>query len=107
MNIFQPLGESYVGDKEIRVSKIIGSEDRSSDFTEGFLPAKAWMSNRWIAVWQLMNQGTLEEPIDVMEYGGVYFVRDGNHRVSVAKYFKQEYIRAKVTKLKLSLISVE
>nr|MDA3852580.1 hypothetical protein [Spirochaetaceae bacterium] len=35
----------------------------------------------------------------VLEYANVYFVRDGNHRVSVAKSLKREFIRAKITHL--------
>ncbi len=101
IQISKPLGESYSGMFEIPVNKIVGSEDRSSDFAEGFLPTKAWMENRWLKVWILMDKGELEEPIDVLEYGGIYFVRDGNHRVSVAKRMKREFLRAKVTKLKV------
>lgn len=99
--IYKPEGELYSGMKEVLVSKILGSEDRSNDFAEGFLPGKSWMQNRWIKVCVLMLKGNLEEPIDVIEYGGVYFVRDGNHRVSVAKKIKREFLRAKVTKLKV------
>lgn len=103
IKIFKPESESYSGTSEILVNKIIGSEDRSNDFAEGFLPVKSWMESRWSKVWMLMEKGELEEPIDVLEYGGVYFVRDGNHRVSVSKRMKREFIRAKITKLRVPL----
>lgn len=99
--IYKPDSETPVGMKEVHISKIIGSEDRSHDFAEGFLPSKQWMQNRWIKVCKLMLNGELEEPVDLLEYGGLYFVRDGNHRVSVAKKIKREFLRAKITKLKV------
>lgn len=98
-NIYKSEGESFSGIQDIRVDQIVGSEDRSSDFAEGFIPTKSWMENRWTKVWALMEEGILEEPIDVFNYGGLYFVRDGNHRVSVAKSMKRDFIRAKVTTL--------
>lgn len=98
---FKPESEISSGMTEIKVNKIIGSEDRSHDFAEGFLPSRFWMQNRWVKVCMLMLEGELEEPIDVIDYGGVYFVRDGNHRVSVAKKIKREFLRAKVTKFKV------
>lgn len=101
INIARPDSEAYKGESDIPVYKVIGSEDRSHDFAEGFLPTRPWMQKRWTKVCQLMMEGELEEPIDVLEYGGVYFVRDGNHRVSVAKRLKREFIRARVTKLKI------
>lgn len=99
--IAKPQGGSLVGSMEISVHKIIGSEDRSGDFAQGFLPTKPWMKSRWIKVCLLMMEGNLEEPIDVLEYGGVYFVRDGHHRVSVSKKLKREFLRARVTKLQV------
>ena len=48
-----------------------------------------------------MHSQTLSEPILALEYGGLYFVRDGNHRVSTAKQLQQAFIRAKLTSLSL------
>ena len=85
MEIAKPRSESYLGVREIRVEDIIGTEDRSEDFSFAFLPLKQNMASRWTRVRDLLLDGEIPETIKVIEYGGYYFVRDGNHRVSVAK----------------------
>lgn len=92
-------GQSLSGEEDIRLNMIVGSENRKNDFAEGFLPIRIDMSERWINVWMRMNQGLLEEPINVFEYGNVYFIRDGHHRVSTALRLGRKFIRARVTRL--------
>jgi hypothetical protein len=98
-NIAPPEGESYAGTSDILINKIIGSENRNRDYAEGFFPAHSWMGGRWTKIWDLMKKNKLEEPIQVLEYGGIYFVRDGHHRVSTGRLLGREYIHARVTKL--------
>ena len=97
--IIQPTGESYQGTKTIEVSKIIGSEERYSDFSRNFLPRRSVARRRWGNI-HVAQQREIELPaIMVYELGGYYFVRDGNHRVSVAKQTGKVYIEAHVTSL--------
>ncbi|GHU50747.1 hypothetical protein FACS1894200_10390 [Spirochaetia bacterium] len=55
------------------------------------------------ARWQRVDEAAIEEiilpPIRLYEIGGAYFVRDGNHRVSVALTQGMENIDAEVTAL--------
>ena len=95
----KPNGESYAGCKTIRVEKIVGSENRSRDFNKDFMPRKKFMRHRWCSVAAAFFLGTILPPIRVLELDGVYFIRDGNHRVSVARSMKVAYIDAEVTKL--------
>jgi len=97
--VVRPRGENYAGIKDIRVKDIIGSESRSSDFSMGFLPVHKWMAQRWTLVRKLLLDDKISEPIKVLKYGGSYFVRDGNHRVSVAKTNAIDYLTAEVTVL--------
>ena len=97
--IVKPDGECYAGCKTIPVDKIVGSEDRSSDFNKDFMPRKKFMRNRWCSVAAAFYMGTTLPPIQVLELGGVYFIRDGNHRVSVARSKKVAFIDAEVTRL--------
>ena len=97
--LVKPQGECYAGCKTIPVEKIVGSEDRRADFNKDFMPRKKFMINRWCSVARASYQGRILPPIKVIEVGGVYFVRDGNHRVSVARLRKFAYIDADVTRL--------
>ena len=54
---------------------------------------------RWMRVDVAHYQDIILPPIKIFEIGGVYFVRDGNHRVSVAKAKGGEFIDAEVTSL--------
>jgi uncharacterized ParB-like nuclease family protein len=83
---------------EIPLDKIVGSVGRYRDFNRAFLPRAAIDPQRWIRIERLRNQVDLP-PIDVFQVGDVYFVRDGNHRVSVARTHKQDTIRARVVQI--------
>jgi hypothetical protein len=100
-DIYKPRGENREADRDISVRSVIGSEDRSTDFVEGFLPTHQWMKKRWITVWTLLRSGELSEPILVIEYAGLYFIRDGHHRISAARALGQEFIRARITRLRV------
>lgn len=97
IEIYKPEGESKLKDQEIPIELIVGSEDRGNDFAEDFIPTHEWMKKRWVSIWNLMQRSELGEPIKVFEYGGIYFVRDGHHRVSTAKNLQREFIRAEIT----------
>ncbi|MGC9311603.1 MAG: hypothetical protein ACP5IA_02840 [Sediminispirochaetaceae bacterium] len=96
-----PAGEVYAGIRDIKVRRIIGTENRSQEFSRDFYPVKRWLARRWTTIYELMIKGSLSDAISVLEYGGYYFVRDGNHRVSVAKYQEKEYLTAEITRFEL------
>lgn len=78
-------GEHYVGVRSVCVDQIVGSEGRSQDFTRDFLPLSDTLKQRWEHVDAAYYNETILPPVKLVELGGVYFVRDGNHRVSVAR----------------------
>lgn len=87
---------SYKGLQEIELDKIVGSVGRYRDFTRSFLPKSDDMEERWRRVDAAVHDmGT--PPIDVYKVGDVYFVRDGNHRVSIAKMHNAKTIESYVT----------
>jgi len=100
VRIAKPEGESWLGVQPIAVADIVGSEGRSKDFSRSFLPLETFLEARWTKVRDLLLTGRIAEAIRVYEYGGAYFVRDGNHRVSVAKTHGIEFIDADVTRLR-------
>ena len=98
-SIIKPKGETYVGMRTIRVDRIIGSEGRYHDFSAAFYPKKLMLRNRWASIDSALYQDVILPPISVFSLGGWYFVRDGNHRVSVAKSQGVEWIDAEVVNL--------
>jgi hypothetical protein len=97
--ILRPSSETYVGMEAVDVDRIVGSEGRYRDFNRHFLPRKEFLRSRWTSIDKAHYQDVTLPPVRIYEVGGVYFVRDGNHRVSVARMRGQTMIDAEVTKL--------
>lgn len=91
--------ESYKGLQDVPLEQIVGSVGRYRDFTSDFLPKTSEMKERWSRVYAKANSMEGLPPIEVYKVGDVYFVRDGNHRVSVAREIGAEAIQAHVTEL--------
>ena len=101
--LLHPDNEVYVGMKTVPVEKIIGSEGRYNDFDNMFFPKHSHLKNRWLNIDRAYMQDVILPPVTLYEVGGVYFVRDGNHRVSVAKARGVEFIDAEVTSLRTEI----
>lgn len=101
--MLHPDNEVYVGMQVVPVEKIIGSEGRYNDFDNLFFPKHSHLKNRWLNIDRAYMQGKILPAVTLYEIGGVYFVRDGNHRVSVAKARGVEFIDAEVTSLRTEL----
>jgi len=85
----------YRGIQEIPLESIIGSVGRYKAFTREFLPLTDSLEERWVGVDTLATtQGW--PPVELYQVGNVYFVKDGNHRVSVAKQMELATIEAHV-----------
>lgn len=97
--ILKPQNEVYAGLKVVPIKKIVGSEGRYNDFDNHFLPRSNELKQRWMNVDEAHLSDVVLPPIQLYELGGLYFVRDGNHRVSVAKAQGVEFIDAEVTSL--------
>jgi len=97
--ILKPKNEVYIGLKTVPIKKIVGSEGRYNDFDNRFLPRSNELKQRWVNVDQAHLSDIVLPPIQLYELGGLYFVRDGNHRVSVAKTQGVEFIDAEVISL--------
>jgi len=98
-SLLKPDSETYRGMQTIAIDRIVGSEGRYNDFNRAFLPRHDKLMRRWMNVDMAHYQDVLLPPIKVFEIGGAYFVRDGNHRVSVAKSQGAEFIDAEVISL--------
>ena len=96
----KPKNEVYEGMQEVPISHIVGSEGRFNDFDNHFFPRNLHLKSRWRRVDEARLTDVILPPIKLYEIGGLYFVRDGNHRVSVAKSQGAIDIDAEVISLK-------
>jgi hypothetical protein len=90
-------GRIYRGMRTVPVAQIVGSVGRRSEFDRDFMPARASMDERWKRIDRAFHRGEELPPVSLYKVGGVYFVLDGHHRVSVASYHGVEWIDAYVT----------
>ncbi len=92
-----------IGSQMIPLGQIVGSVGRYRDFTREFLPRTNISKERWLRVDQVLNSQTGYPPIEVYKIGEVYFVRDGNHRISVARANGLTHIEAYVTEVRTDI----
>jgi hypothetical protein len=92
-------GQRSLGHQAIPVANIIGSEGRYHDFDRRFLPRNDAVQRRWSSIERAMARGINLPPVVLYKISDVYFVRDGNHRVSVARQLGHAEIEAEVTEL--------
>lgn len=97
--IVRPKGETYKGMQVVELDRIVGSEGRYHDFNKAFMPRHDATRDRWRSIDEAHYRDIILPPVRLYEIGGVYFVRDGNHRVSVARMQGAVAIDAEVTSL--------
>jgi hypothetical protein len=87
----------YLGRRVVEVSRVVGSVGRPGEFDREFMPTRAGV-DRWKRVDRAFHCGLDLPPVVLYEICGGYFVQDGNHRVSVARFQGVEMIEAEVTR---------
>lgn len=92
-------GQHYLGLKQIPLDAIVGSVGRYRDFDRAFLPRQTKTRDRWVSIDQAHLQDVILPPVDVYKVGAMYFVKDGNHRVSVARERGQVFMDAYITEV--------
>jgi hypothetical protein len=92
-------GQRDIGLQTVPLEKIVGSVGRYRDFDRAFLPTQRQTTERWVNVRKAHYRDVLLPPVDLYKIGDVYFVKDGNHRVSVARERNQTDIDAYVTEI--------
>ncbi len=88
--------QSYRGLQAVPIARIVGSVNRYRDFDHQFLPTQTHTKHRWVNIDAAHLREETLPPVELYKLGDVYFVRDGNHRVSVARERGQEFIDAEV-----------
>jgi hypothetical protein len=87
----------YGGLREVSLDDIRGTEARQNDFDDRFNPLTDTTRQRWQSVAKAYEVGMDLPPVELIQVGKLYFVRDGHHRVSVARTRGQTTITAEVT----------
>lgn len=88
-----------IGLQSVPLDKIVGSVGRYRDFDRAFLPIQRQTSQRWVNIRKAHYHDVSLPPVDLYKIGDVYFVKDGNHRISVARERNQTDIDAFVTEI--------
>jgi hypothetical protein len=91
LKLSEPGADAHL--EEIPLDRVVGSVGRYRDFNRAFLPRGHIDPQRWTRV---AGSAAPLAPIRVFRIGDVYFVQDGNHRVSVARARNQKSIMARV-----------
>jgi hypothetical protein len=94
-------GEFYTGLHQVPVSAIVGSVDRYTDFDRQFLPVQSHTRPRWESVDIANLTDVALPPVQLYKVGQAYFVKDGNHRVSVARQNRIECVDAEVIEIRV------
>lgn len=89
--------QHYIGLQTVPLERIVGTENRSTEFDRDFIPQAEHLQSRWVSVAMAALKELSLPPVDLIQVGDHYYVRDGHHRISVARYFNQATIMATVT----------
>lgn len=100
----QIQGQRYIGLREVPVDLIVGSVGRYRDFDRQFLPVQRRTRGRWVNIDKAHYEQIPLPPVELYKVGEIYFVKDGNHRVSVARERGQDYVDAYITEIDLPVI---
>lgn len=87
----------FGGIRAVPLDEIRGSAGRCGDFDADFRPLGGHTKDRWVSIATAQQMGRTMPPVDLIQVGDVYFVRDGHHRISVARALGQKAIDARVT----------
>jgi hypothetical protein len=90
-----------LGVRAVELESIVGSTepDKVRAFDARFRPP-AWTAGRWQGIWLARCRGAALPPIELFRLGGEHYVRDGHHRVSVARALGETSIDADVVELR-------
>ncbi len=86
-----------LGTKTVPLANIQGTLNKQTDFDRDFRPTQRHSENRWLRVATAMLRGVVLPPIELIQVGNQYFVKDGHHRVSVARALGHTHIDAVIT----------
>lgn len=91
------VGSFELGLRVVMIDHICGTQGRMNDFDLKFYPLTERLRDRWVSVATAYLEGIGLPAVELIQVRDRYYVRDGHHRISVAKAFGQEEIDAIIT----------
>jgi hypothetical protein len=97
-----PLKSShYAGIMNVDINRIRGTQGKANEFDAEFNPTQERSRDRWINIAVEKMGGRELPPVELIQIGDIYYVRDGHHRISVSRSMGQSFIDAEITELQL------
>lgn len=94
------VAERDLGLQLVELDSVVGTVDRTQgSFDRSFAPVNSRVRVRWERIAEQMRRGGELPPISVYRVGAVHFVRDGHHRVSVARAQGLTHLEARVVEV--------
>lgn len=98
-----PLGNTTSmhsrGIEPVSISQIRGSEGRAAEFDHVFRPLYWHTRERWVHIASMIIMGVYLPAVELIKIDTIFFVRDGNHRVSVMRAMGAQFIDSRVTEV--------
>lgn len=94
------VGEHHVGLRSVELDSIVGSVEGRGEFSRRFRPTSQRTRQRWQRIALAQRKGESMPPVDLYRIGEAHFVKDGHHRVSVARASGLTHIDAYVTEVR-------
>ncbi|MGH3354857.1 MAG: hypothetical protein ACRDOJ_03105 [Nocardioidaceae bacterium] len=93
--------DGVMGDRtdEVPLASVVGSMTRAQDFDQDFGLVNRSLRGRWDRLATAVVSGAGLPPVDLVQLGELYFVKDGHHRVSVARSLGMHSIPARVRRI--------
>lgn len=98
----QVQNSAFAGVRAVCIDCIRGTLGKADAFDATFHPVKESSRSRWMGIAIEKLRGHELPPVDLIDVEGTYYVRDGHHRISVARSLGQVYIEAEITRMSLS-----
>ena len=94
----------WVGFIEIPLSLVVGTKtaSRANSFASNFMPIadkNSEFAYKWISLYEYQVESGITDPVKAYEYMGLFYIEEGNKRVSVLKYLDNPSIYANVTRI--------
>jgi len=91
----------YAGIRAVNIDRIRGTQGKADEFDAELNPTQARSRSRWMGVALQKLRGRNLPPVELIQIGDIYYIRDGHHRVSVSRAMGQAFIDAEVTVMHL------
>ncbi len=102
LHSFEVKNSHYGGLHTVDIDRIRGTEGKSDAFDAAFHPLRESSRDRWLRIAREKFNGRALPPVELIDVDGIYYVRDGHHRISVARSLGETCIDAEVIVMDLT-----